>query len=75
VATALTLRARRLAQVGAATLLGQGCAVLGGLVAARAPAATWRALPHAPLLVARKLAVFARILSGRSVRAWVRTAR
>jgi cellulose synthase/poly-beta-1,6-N-acetylglucosamine synthase-like glycosyltransferase len=75
VATALSLRARRLAQVGAATFVAQGCAVLGGLVAARAPAATWRALPHAPWLVARKLAVFSRILSGRSARAWVRTAR
>jgi len=68
---------RRPALVASAGAIGAGQAayVLGGLAAARAPAAVWRALPAAPLLVARKLAVLARIGSGRGATAWVRTER
>lgn len=66
---------RRLLGLSMVTLLGQSAFVLGGLRLVRAPAAVYRALLSAPLLVASKLALYARLLSGRGPRDWVRTER
>jgi 1,2-diacylglycerol 3-beta-glucosyltransferase len=49
--------------------------VLGGLALARAPAAVYRALAFAPGLVAWKLLLYLRLLTGRTPRRWVRTER
>ncbi len=68
-------RDRRLLGLSLATLLGQTAFVLGGLRLVRAPATVYRALLSAPLLVASKLALYARLLSGRGPQGWVRTRR
>ncbi|WP_228431375.1 glycosyltransferase family 2 protein [Baekduia soli] len=60
---------------GLATLAGQGLYVVGGLVAARAPSAVWRALVHAPRLVLRRLAVMTSMVRRGAPTEWVRTAR
>ena len=62
---------RRLALGAAAT---QAAYVISGLVVARAPVAVWRALPAAPLLVARRLSQIAGII-GSPPRHWERTER
>ncbi len=62
---------RRLA-IGAAA--AQAAYVLAGLWLARVPPAVWRALPAAPVLVARRLGQVARII-GRPPRDWERTER
>jgi cellulose synthase/poly-beta-1,6-N-acetylglucosamine synthase-like glycosyltransferase len=62
---------RRLALLAGAA---QAAYVVLGLLLARAPAAVWRALPAAPLLVARRLALVARIVS-RPPQDWERTER
>lgn len=69
--------ARSLGLRRAALALGAGQAVyvLGGLRAAGAPSFVYRALAAAPLLVARKLAQYARIGTGRGSGAWERTPR
>jgi cellulose synthase/poly-beta-1,6-N-acetylglucosamine synthase-like glycosyltransferase len=54
---------------------GQAAFVVGGLALVRAPAAVWRALALAPLLVAWKLLLWARVLTGRGPSDWVRTRR
>jgi hypothetical protein len=66
---------RRVLGLALATLLGQATFVLGGLRLVRAPAAVYRALLSAPLLLASKLALYARLLSGRGPEGWVRTKR
>jgi hypothetical protein len=72
---ALALGRRRLLALSAATLAGQAAFVLVGLRLARAPAGVYRALPRAPWLIVAKLGIYARLLSGRGPRAWVRTER
>ena len=62
---------RRLA-VGAA--IAQAAYVVAGLLLARAPFAVWRALPAAPMLVARRLGQVVRII-GRPPQEWQRTER
>jgi hypothetical protein len=49
--------------------------VAGGMRRVGAPPAAWRGLAHAPALVARKAAIYARIVAGRGPRSWVRTTR
>ena len=74
-AAAALLRRRPAVLAGAATAAGQAVYVLGGLRVAGAPPAVYRALAHAPALVARKLGVFVRIGAGDGATEWVRTER
>ena len=62
-------------RVAACNLAGQAAFVAGGLVLVRAPWSVWRALACAPALVAWKLALLARVWSGRGPAEWVRTTR
>lgn len=71
----LLLRSRRLLAVSAFTLSAQLVFVLGGLRLVRAPANVYRALLMTPTLIAAKLGLYARLLSGRGPTAWVRTER
>jgi 1,2-diacylglycerol 3-beta-glucosyltransferase len=66
---------RRLLALSLLTLAGQAGFVLGGLRLVRAPAAVYRALLMAPVLIATKLALYARLLTGRGPSGWVRTGR
>lgn len=72
---ALLLRSRRLLALSAFTLTAQIAFVLGGLRLVRAPASVYRALLMAPALIAAKLGLYARLLSGRGPTGWVRTKR
>jgi len=54
---------------------GQAGYVLGGLALVGAPPEVWRALLRAPVLVAAKVPLFARVLTGRGPLRWVRTER
>jgi 1,2-diacylglycerol 3-beta-glucosyltransferase len=74
-ASALALRSRGLALLGALTAAGQAIYVLGGLASVRAPRPVWLALMATPRLVATKLAQAARIARGRGAADWVRTTR
>jgi GT2 family glycosyltransferase len=68
-------RRPRLLALSLLTLGGQTAFVLGGLRLVRAPASVYRALPTAPVLIAGKIALYARLASGRGPRGWVRTER
>ena len=72
---ALAAGARGPAKVAAAALAGQATFVLAGLRVAGAPRATYRALAHAPALVAQKLSIAAELAMTRGPRDFVRTAR
>jgi hypothetical protein len=61
--------------LAAVNLLGQAAYVLGGLRLVGAPAAVYRALLLAPALVAWKVGLYVRIVTGRGPRTWVRTDR
>lgn len=61
--------------LGIAGAGGQTAFVLGGLALVRAPLAVWRALLFAPVLIAWKAPLLARIALGRRSREWVRTER
>jgi 1,2-diacylglycerol 3-beta-glucosyltransferase len=74
-AAAAALRRRTAVAAGLAVVIGQGLYVLGGLRVAGAPTAVYGALAHAPLLVAAKLPLFARIGSGHGEARWMRTQR
>jgi len=69
------LRRPRLLALSLLTLGGQTAFVLGGLRLVRAPASVYRALLMAPVLIASKLALYARLASGRGPHGWVRTER
>jgi hypothetical protein len=69
------LRDRRLAVGAAATVAAQGAYVVGGLAAAGGSRVVLGALLYAPGFAARRLAVLARVASGRGARTWVRTTR
>lgn len=71
----LVLGHRRATGLAWATLAGQAGYILGGLAAAGAPAASIRALAHAPGFVAARLRVHADIARGRGADTWVRTTR
>lgn len=66
---------RRLVTLAAGTLIGQTAFVLLGLRLVRAPGRVYRALLTAPRLVASKLVLYAKLISGRGPRTWIRTAR
>jgi 1,2-diacylglycerol 3-beta-glucosyltransferase len=68
-------RQRLLLSLALLTLGGQAAFVLGGLRLVRAPAAVYRALLTAPVLIVGKLALYARLATGRGPSAWVRTER
>jgi hypothetical protein len=73
--TGLALGSRRLVALSAVTLAAQFAFVLGGLLHARTPLRVYRALFIAPALIAGKMALYARLLSGRGPVSWVRTER
>jgi hypothetical protein len=73
--TGLALGSRRLIALSAVSLAAQLAFVLGGLLHVRAPLRVYRALLIAPALIAGKMALYARLLSGRGPVAWVRTER
>lgn len=56
-------------------ILGQAIYILNGLVLARVPRRVYQALLYAPLFIAWKLWLYARVLLGRDRDGWVRTAR
>jgi hypothetical protein len=66
---------RRLLALALLTLAGQATFVVGGLRLVRAPAGVYRALLTAPVLIVTKLALYARLLTGRGPSDWVRTER
>jgi len=70
-----SLRARVAAALGLVTVTAQSAYVLGGLRLVNAPSAVFRALPHAPALIGRRLAQHAMIATGRGSRTWTRTDR
>jgi hypothetical protein len=71
----LLLGSRRLLALALATLTAQLTFVLAGLRLVGAPAQVYRALLAAPALVAGKLTLYIRLLSGNGPKSWVRTAR
>ena len=71
----LFLGSKRLIALSAVTLAAQLTFVLAGLRLVRAPRQVYRALFAAPGLVATKLALYAKLLTGGGPTAWVRTAR
>jgi 1,2-diacylglycerol 3-beta-glucosyltransferase len=77
--TALARGGGRLARVQAvlawASLAGLGFHVVGGFRLARVPTTVYRAMLHAPRLVAWKVGLWLRMLVGRREVAWTRTAR
>jgi GT2 family glycosyltransferase len=71
----LLLGSRRLLALSLFTAAAQGTFVLAGLRLVRAPVFVYRALLSAPALVASKIGLYGRLLSGRGPTAWVRTER
>jgi 1,2-diacylglycerol 3-beta-glucosyltransferase len=69
------LGSRRLLALSLGTLAAQIVFVFGGLRVVRAPAQVYRALLSAPVLVAYKLVLYARLLTGRGPKSWIRTTR
>jgi cellulose synthase/poly-beta-1,6-N-acetylglucosamine synthase-like glycosyltransferase len=67
----LALRAPWLARLAAVGCVGQAAYVLGGERVAQAPPVVWRSLAMTPALVAWKLAVAARVVSGHGPTVWV----
>jgi hypothetical protein len=74
-AMAAAVGSRRLAALAVASLLGQAAFVIGGLALVRAPAAAWRGLARAPLVMAGKVGMYARLVTGRGPKEFVRTER
>ena len=72
---AVGLRSQTGAGVAVINLVGQLVFVLGGLRLTRAPAEAYRGLAHAPMLMAQKVGIYARLVAGRGSRGWVRTGR
>jgi GT2 family glycosyltransferase len=71
----LALRSRSLLWLSLLGILAQATFVLGGLRLVRAPACVYRALLAAPILIANKLALYARMVLGKGPSGWVRTER
>ena len=72
---AVALRSRAARAIAVGNLIGQAAFVLGGLALVRAPAAVYRSLALAPVLVVWKVALWGRVVSGRGATRWVRTER
>jgi hypothetical protein len=68
------LRSRGLRRLSLWAAAAQAAYVVAGLWMARVPATVWRALPGAPVLVARRLGQVARIVT-RPPQEWERTER
>jgi 1,2-diacylglycerol 3-beta-glucosyltransferase len=66
---------KRLLAYSLATLAAQSLFVVGGLRLVRAPGLVYRALLVAPVLIARKLGLYLRLLAGAGPSSWVRTER
>jgi hypothetical protein len=71
----LLLGSRRLLALSLLTAAAQATFVLAGLRLVRAPTYVYRALLSTPALVASKVGLYGRLLSGRGPTAWVRTER
>jgi 1,2-diacylglycerol 3-beta-glucosyltransferase len=71
----LLFGSKRLLSLALTTLVAQFVFVLAGLRMVRAPVRVYLALLTAPVLVATKLGLYARLLVGRGPKSWVRTAR
>jgi 1,2-diacylglycerol 3-beta-glucosyltransferase len=71
----LALRSARLLALAGCTLAAQLTFVVAGLRLVGAPAQVYRALLAAPILIAGKLALYARLLAGGGPASWVRTER
>jgi 1,2-diacylglycerol 3-beta-glucosyltransferase len=71
----VALRRRGLLALSLGTLAAQLAFVLGGLRLVGAPPVVYRALLRTPALIAAKLAIYARLLSGRGPTSWMRTER
>jgi hypothetical protein len=71
----LLLGSRRLLALSILTTVAQATFVLAGLRLVRAPAYVYRALLSTPALVANKIGLYGKLLSGRGPSAWVRTVR
>lgn len=56
-------------------IAGQACYIAGGLILTQAPVKVYKALALAPVLIAWKAGLYARILVGRGPTGWVRTVR
>jgi hypothetical protein len=69
------MRRRGVVALGAFALVGQMVFVLAGFRLARVPGRVYRALLGSPLLVANKVALYARLLTRRGPTGWVRTQR
>lgn len=74
-ALAVVLRHRFAGALAATNLLGQVGYIVGGLRLVRAPAAVYRALIMAPILMIWKVGLHIRIIAGRGPQGWVRTSR
>lgn len=74
-AVSLAGRDRAGVVVSAANLLGQAVFVLGGLAVIRAPSEAYKALTGTPRLILQKIRIYAKVLSGRGPRRWIRTER
>ncbi len=74
-ALAVGLRSRTVTAFAAVNLIGQAYYIVGGLRLVQAPAAAYRALVMAPLLMIWKVGLYMRVVAGRGPRSWVRTRR
>lgn len=74
-AAAVAVRSRFALSVAAANLVGQASFVCGGLALVNAPRAAYRALALAPVLIVRRVGLYARLVAGRGPRRWVRSER
>jgi len=71
----LLLSSKRLVWIATATLGTQAIYVLAGLRLVRAPLQVYRALLMSPVLIAGKVALYARLFGGKGPTSWVRTER
>jgi hypothetical protein len=72
---AVLAKAPGVARICAGLLAAQAVFVVGGLKLMGAPAAVYRALLFAPLLIAQKLSIYAKLAIGRTPTSFVRTTR
>ncbi len=72
---ALVARRGARGRIARAIAAGEVVFVIGGLLLADPPGAVWRALPHAPGLVFRRLRIVADSVAGGRSTEWVRTTR
>lgn len=61
--------------LAACNVVAQVCYIIGGLLHVRAPLSAYRSLALAPVLLASKVGIHAKILMGRGAKGWVATRR